>query len=466
MRYQKHNPCGECFKFSSHCKDAHQCDGIRKPLRSYYGIRLTADGFDCALPVTIDSHSKCSYNCIYCFSDNITGHREHTEDVGQTRLNILEQIFSGNSDSPKVKLFRKALRYDAKRNGYPCPVQLGGLCDPCDNIERNQGWLLDFIKLAIKYRQPVRMSTKGVIFLVDEYLNELKKAPELFWVAFSMVSPDDDLMKLIDVGAPLPSERIRCMKALSDIGVKTSLRFRPMLPHVSDKTAKYPHAYRTLIEMSADAGAKAISYECAFYPSAIPKEKKDQWQAMERITGVPLKKVYQSFGKFMACQRPSYLWTEGIMHAVKEEAVKNGLQVGVSDPVWKQLTEAGCCCGIMPDDPVFGNWEIENATNALLIGKRTGNPITIEQVMPRWADECLSVNMIAHSAGATGMYRRRHETWGDLIRKNWNSTATQRCVMNYFQGALQITGKDKNGNNIYKYKGLERKHLKAPFWSV
>ena len=48
-----------------------------------------------------------------------------------------------------------------------------------------------------------------------------------------------------------------------------------------------------------------------------------------------------------ACTRPSFLWTENIMHAVHDKATECGLVVGVSDPVWKQLGETGCCCGML-----------------------------------------------------------------------------------------------------------------------
>ena len=39
--------------------------------KTYSGVRFTADAMDCALPISIDSHSGCSYNCLYCFSNNL-----------------------------------------------------------------------------------------------------------------------------------------------------------------------------------------------------------------------------------------------------------------------------------------------------------------------------------------------------------------------------------------------------------
>ena len=300
-RYERVDTCGECKACNGRW-----CEAARVPkMRKYGGIRFTSDGFDCALPVTIDSHSMCSFGCLYCFSDNLKGHVEIADKpIGQTSLGQIERIFSGEGGKFGEQV-RLALKYDRRNgNGYPCPVQLGGINDPTDNIERQQGWLLKFIDLAIKYNQPVRISTKGKLLKEPEYLKALGKAPHLFWIAFSIISPDDELMRRIDVRAPLPSERIATMKALSEIGCSTSLRFRPIFPGISDRTKRYPRAYKALVEMAAEAGAKACSFECGFYPSRIPNDSKYKWERLEKLSGVPLKKLYSSFGR-QACTRPT-----------------------------------------------------------------------------------------------------------------------------------------------------------------
>lgn len=189
-RYNFRDTCLECKGHKSNCGGKNVYKPIKKKLRSYNGIRLTADGFDCALPVTVDSHSKCSYACIYCFSPNIGGHRKGEDiETGQTSLTDISGLFSGTRKN--IENFFDALKFKNRVNGYPCPVQLGGLTDPLDNIERNQGWFLRFVELAQKYRQPVRINTKGNLFLEQEYLDVVAKTPELFWVNFSVISPDE-----------------------------------------------------------------------------------------------------------------------------------------------------------------------------------------------------------------------------------------------------------------------------------
>ena len=115
-------------------------------------------------------------------------------------------------------------------------------------IERQRGWFREFIDLCIEFNQPVRISSKGTVMGEPDYLERLAKAPHLFWFAFSIISPDDKLIGKVDKGAPVTSQRIAAMKAVTDIGCKASLRFRPMMPGLSDATPDYPRAYQSLIE--------------------------------------------------------------------------------------------------------------------------------------------------------------------------------------------------------------------------
>jgi len=418
--------------------------------------------------VAIDSHSHCAYGCLYCFSDNLVQHRAGSAggNVGQTSLGAVERLFAGQPGKERSAL-QEALRY-VRRNaaGYPCAVQVGAISDPCDHIERQQGWLLGLIDLAIKYRQPVRIGTKGTVLREPDYLRALSRAPELFWVAFSILSPDDELMAKIDKRAPLPSERLATMAALRDIGVRTSLRMRPMFPGATDWTPRYPKAYKTLIELAAAAGAYAISYEVGFLPGAMTVDLRERWVRLEGLLGVPLGRIYRGFGRVQACTRPAAAWVEGIMHAVAEEARRCGLVVAVSDPVWKQLGETGCCCGMLPEDPVWGNWQRESATNRLLEARDGAREeIVLADVVPSWAYRKALEGICNPGAGPKGR-ASRGVTWAQRLRYVWNRPKGERGPLEDFQGALVPVRKDENGDLVYRYVGLRRQHRKASAWHV
>ena len=464
MRFEDKDVCKECQSWSTSC-DGTRCEPIRQKLRSYSGIRYTADGFDCALPVCIDSHSKCSFDCSYCFSDNIIGHRGASSRIGQTSIGMIENILSGKPSKHGDNI-RLALKYDNRnKNGYPCPIQVGGVCDPCDNIERNQGWLLKLLKLAIKYEQPLRLSTKGITLLEDDYLKILKERPELFWVAFSLITPDDKLLSKVDRFAPNATERLNAMNKLTEIGVTCSLRFRPIIPGLSDSTPDYPMAYETLIERASDSGATAISAETVFVPGMMTSEMSQKWSNLQKYIGIDLQKTYYSFGKRQSCTRPSYLWSENIMHKIVDTAHKYNMDVGISDPVWKQLSDCGCCCGIRPDHPVFGNWERESATNALITARDTKKKIYLEDISPPWSYKVKKDALVAVGAGPEQQYGRHHTYWSDHLRHVWNNVNMERNPTNYFQGAIVPIDVDSNGNLVYEYRGLERKYLNT-IWKV
>lgn len=454
------------MQHNAHCADGTACNIIRHKLRGYGGIRFTSDGFDCALPVSIDSHSACSFGCLYCFSDNLISHRDNRQKpIGQTSLASIEALFKANSN-PSMKPYQMALKLGEKKNGYPCPVQLGAICDPFDNIERNQGWFLEFAKLAIKYNQPVRISTKGNLFLEQEYLDALKPAPHLFRVHYSIISPDDKVLALVDYRAPPASERIQCMANLEKIGVETCLRFRPVLPGISDSTKDYPEAYKTLIQMAAKAGTRNISVEVGFIPGRMTKDLRERWEKIEKICGRPLIQIYSSFGKNQACLRAHHSWTEQIMFAIHKEAKKHNMNFGVSDPLWKELNDFGCCCAISKDHPVFGNWQQEQATEALLKAKCTGCEVGLKDVIPEWSKHALSQNICNPGVGPLNVYKRKHEVWAKKLEESWTDLTKERNTLHYFQGALIPTRKE--GNDLfYKFKGLKKRNPKnTPYWVI
>jgi DNA repair photolyase len=466
MRFEEKKTCIECMKHTASCGGNDICNPARDNLRRYQGIRFTSDGFDCAFPVCIDSHTVCSFGCLYCFAPNTLQGRERTKlTIGQTSLREVERIFSGKSKSKAINSYRKALKYDnLNKNGYPCAVQLGALTDPFDNIERQQGWFLKFAEIVKKYNQPVKISTKGNLFLEQEYLDAIADRPELFFVTYSIITPDDKMIKKIEPRAPNATERIQCIQNLTNIGVKVGLRMRPILPGVSDSTPDYPEAYKTLIQRCVKAGIQAISYEVAFTPGRMTPDLKRRWKQIEKETKIPIINLYKNMGSNQACMRPSHKWTEQIMYAIRDEARKHNLTIGVSDPAWKQLTEVGCCCGITEDDPVFGNWQKESASNQLLIAKNTGKILTAKDITPEWAYTQDIQGIVNTGPGPKSKWDRTHIMWADKLNLTWNDISKERSPLQYFQGALIPIKRDKDGELSYKYIGLKPKHPKNTKW--
>ena len=459
LRYQRVNTCGECRG----CVNYSDCLGAKKPLdNSYKGVRFSADGFDCALPVAMDTFTACFYRCTYCFSNFLEGHNQSANNLKSFNWSRLEGILNGRLQDKSAKNIRMALKREQKQ---PCPIQLGALNDPFDNIERQQGFILKLPALLKKYNQPCRISTKGTLLQIPEYLDAFS-IPDIFWVAFSIISIDDELVAKIDRKAPPPSERIKTMAALSKRGVSTSLRYRPILPNVSDRTAKHPHAWKELIEKCAEAGAKAVSMEAIFTPSVIKPEKKKDWDMLEDIIKLPLRKIYgKNRIKGGACNRLRRELAEDIFYGAYELCNKLGMTFGSSDPLFKHLNTYGNCCGLPDKDSPFANWQRENATNVVVEARN--NPtkrFTAEDGIPEWSRH-QSMKGMCFSTNATSM-AMANTMWAEKLKSNWNDLKGNRGVLYYLQGILKPIGVNDIGDVEYVYNEPARQHLKYQLYKI
>lgn len=448
------------------CTDQSFCNPWRDKLGDYgnSAIRYTADGFDCALPVSIDTYNTCSYRCMYCFSNYLLRdpHRKGSFEVKAIKLNHLRRFLEYKDIN---MMNREVLNEVGGRKTPQCPVQWGALGDPFDCIERQHGLGLNMMDLFTHYEQPTRISTKGGTLVSDKrYLKKFAASPELYWVAFSLITIDDEVLERIDKDAPNASQRLKAMKELSDIGVKTSLRLRPILPGITDRTPKYKKAWRDLLRRARDAGAISLSMEFSFVPGAMPPHVQKMWKEISTICGYDLVGWYNATSVYGACLRSSRAWKEELTFAIYEEAKKLGMNFGISDPHWKELNDFGCCCGIPGDDEFFGGWMRKNATEALLRAKK-GELVSCRDGIPEWAYNIPMQNMVVMT-GAVNAYRRATMTWADKLKNTWNDLKSPRGALNYFEGVLIPVDRDSDDNVIYKYEPFRRTHKKSPHFRV
>lgn len=295
-------------------------------------------------------------------------------------------------------------------------------------------------------------------------MEKFKASPELYWVAFSLITVDDTILERIDKDAPNASQRLEAMKQLSAIGVKTSLRLRPILPGITDRTPRYKHAWRDLLRKAADAGAVSVSMEFSFVPGAMPNHIKKMWSEISNICGYDLVKWYKSTSVHGACLRSSRAWKEELTYAIYKETKLLGMNFGISDPHWKELNDFGCCCGIPGDDPYFGGWMRKQATEALLRAKE-GKLVSALDGIPDWAYKIPMQDMVVMT-GPRNAFKRATMLWSDKLRNTWNDLKSPRGPLNYFEGVLFPVDQDEDGNVIYKYKPFKRTGKQSPHFKI
>ena len=466
--------CGAC--------DGTTCDTLSSEMQlnyelpdvlpqTYDGLRFTADAMDCAMPISMDSHSGCGFNCVYCFTNNLTRAPDRNPAIIQRA--IKEGSFY--SEWP-IKQLEKFLNRELKGSKYAAmyelldggqPVQLGALGEPFDTLEEHSGWAKKAIPLFIKYKVAVRISTKGGDLLQrPEYLKLFEDSPDQFWFAFSIISNSDDVIRKVDLKAPVTSSRLKAMKALTSLGCNASLRFRPFIPGISDAYEGEPKAWAVLMERAREAGARAISFEYIFLTQNLTPRQEQLQRIMLRAIGDPdfANKWHAMSNKSETCRRGSRLYKYEMTKNVRDLAHKLGMTFGCSDPHFKEWNDTGCCCG-MPEegDKWFSNWSRRQMTEVVVQARREYERgeirlFSYEDWKPDW------MHMVRFSEMVTGKNWHKHRlysdvTFGDHTRRRWNDPKHPRGPYVYFGKVLVPVGVDKRtGDLVYRYVPWSPEH--------
>lgn len=437
-----------------------KADGVGLP-PTYWGARLSSDAMDCDVPFAVDSRSGCTFTCLYCFSHNLMRAKHRNTLIKQK----LERLSSPQTEFPVEKLVK--LLTGQFNNAWSrvldplikqkMPMQLGALGDPFDAMEIATGWFLKAAPILKKLEYPVRISTKGgKCILRPEYLEAFKGGP--FWTAFSIITSDDKLAAKIERGVPSPTTRFEAMKALSDMGLKTSLRFRPIIPPVARRKIGGRFDWEIMVDKAVEAGAQAISFEYIFLNQMASWKERGYYRQLSEAIGMP---DFPQFWKHhsirnQVCLRANRFYKYDLMMNIRNYAKQRGLTVGISDPHFKEFGDHGSCCGISRDDPVFGHYST-SMTDIVTAGRKAYEQngenlqFTFTDWSPDWAKN-VRLGAMCNLGNKLTEAVHRETTWYEQMRKHWNTPRYMRSPTNYFEGILWPIGLDDNKNVIYEYR--------------
>ena len=176
----------------------------------------------CALPLVFDTYSKCSHDCVYCYTKMSHCGLNLSEDTEANAGLQLASALSAQKETSVSKLINSKF-----------PVRLGILADPFPEDERKKGVTLKALYELLFKKQKIIISTKSIIPVESDYFDLLRRNKELVVMKYSFSTFDDKLARKIEPGAPLPSERIDAMVKLGKVGVSTLLRIQPFIFGVS-----------------------------------------------------------------------------------------------------------------------------------------------------------------------------------------------------------------------------------------
>ncbi len=236
---------------------------------------------------SVNAYEGCSCNCLYCYVRG-SKYGENMDNGLAIKSNALEVL-------------EKQLQTKAKKGQYGIVV-VGSATDAY--LHHEEKWRLTegMLKLFLKYRFPVFISTKSKLVLRDvELLKQIDKAAILpedlkaslgrgVILSTSISSMNEEITRVLEPGAATPMERLKILQQLKQHGFLCGVNAIPILPFISDTEEELEKIISSARGHGADyilvggltlfgkgpADSKTLYYEFLkrYDPSLIPKYEK------------------------------------------------------------------------------------------------------------------------------------------------------------------------------------------------
>ncbi len=227
-------------------------------------IIATNDSPDVGFDRSINTYRGCEHGCVYCYA-----RPTHAYLGLSPGLDFETQLFAKRD---AAELLEEAFR---RRNYRPAPLQLGGVTDCYQPIERELRITRRVLEVLHAWRHPVRIVTKSASVVRDLDLLAALATRNLVYVDVSLTTLDGDLARTMEPRASAPRRRLDAIAALSGAGVPVGVATSPMIPGLNC------HELERLLQEAADAGARSASYVLLRLPHEL-RQLFDDWLRAHR----------------------------------------------------------------------------------------------------------------------------------------------------------------------------------------
>lgn len=392
-------------------------------------VTISSQLYFCSSPIRLDSYNRCQFGCVYCFSRNratdtaVRGLKEANPLAFAKRL---ERVGDGVIRSALDEFLRQRV-----------PVQLGGLQDPFSPMEGNKGVTLELLRILREFKYPTLISTKGGLFLRDEYWNELSGMD--VYIRLSAAAVPETVRLKIDAGGDRFAKTLKKIAAIASHGFPVSLRIQPVFPGFESTALR-------MARHAANNGVKHVSFE---YLKLGTEGMQNQCKSISRILNVDILERMQMRG-IKRVGRDYTLVTEAkrdFLHQAKDLCRELGVKFGAGDTEFIHLSDGdGCCNG--------SSHYLKKATQfranfvGVLSNRKVGEKVRFSEILDEWHP-----TMSVHSYLTTDSRGRdrtgRFDSWCSLMAHRWNGGRGPYSP-EFFYG-VSWTGKyDNMGFKIYE----------------
>lgn len=179
----------------------------------------------------LNVYRGCEHKCQYCFalySHKYMNSTKFFDDI-YVKKNIIE-CFEKQISS---KRWKKSM------------VNIGGVTDTYQPAEKQYKLMPEILKLCIKYKIPISLSTKSKLILRDFDLFAKLATIVPVNIACTITTINENIRKLIEPNASNTQERFNNLKEFSKTNVNTGIFIMPIIPELTDSYENLSTLYKT-----------------------------------------------------------------------------------------------------------------------------------------------------------------------------------------------------------------------------
>ena len=187
---------------------------MMKEFKSFFKQVGGNEGNKCNYNTRLDTYGcGCSHDCGYCYAKSLLDFRG-----------------LWNPEEPAVADIEKIKKKIAKLD-KSIVIRLGGMTDCFQPCEKTYRVTYNTLRALNEARIEYLIVTKSAIIAEDDYIEVLDK--DLAHIQITVTTTDDELAKTYEKASP-PSERIKAIEKLQELGYDVQLRLSPFIPQYID----------------------------------------------------------------------------------------------------------------------------------------------------------------------------------------------------------------------------------------
>jgi len=115
-------------------------------------------------------------------------------------------------------------------------ININSVTDCYQPLEEKEQIMPQILKLMIKYKNPITISTKSDLILRDyDLIDELGRLTYVN-IACSLITTNEYIQKKLEPGTPSPQRRLNMIKEIGKSSASTGLHVMPVVPFLTDDT--------------------------------------------------------------------------------------------------------------------------------------------------------------------------------------------------------------------------------------